>query len=104
MRTLLLTSMIGAAIVSAGSAGAASIHVDRSKNINMNRSAGSCQAFTEVISTNLNTVCAVTGSGGSFQGGGEFGNVVVENGAWVFHGNSCQPGVFFNITCFRVDP
>ena len=70
----------------------------------MNRPAGSCQAFTEVISTNLNTVCAVTGTGGAFEGGGEFGNLTVENGAWVFHGNSCQPGVFFTVACFRVDP
>jgi hypothetical protein len=104
MRNLLLTSTLGAALFAAESAYALSLAIETGKEINMDRPSGQCQGFTEVVSNNGNLACAVTASGGSFQGGGEFGRVQKENGVWIFRGSSCQPGTFFHVTCFRVDP
>jgi hypothetical protein len=42
--------------------------------------------------------------GGSLQGGGEFGALSKDNlGNWVFHGHSCQPRLFYVVTCFRAE-
>jgi hypothetical protein len=93
----------GATLIYAGSAFAASLHVATAQRIDMNRPSGSCQSFFQVITPNSNLACAITGSGGSFQGGGEGGVVELENNVWVFRGNSCQPGVNFTITCYRAE-
>jgi hypothetical protein len=91
----------GATLIYAGSAFAASLHVETKQRIDMNRPPNSCQSFTQIITPNTkNLACAITGSGGSFQGGGEGGFVELENNVWVFRGSSCQPGVSFTVTLF----
>jgi hypothetical protein len=47
-------------------------------------------------------VCLMSGSGGRFEGQGARGNLFRDNtSTWVFVGSSCQPGVFFHITCIE---
>jgi hypothetical protein len=103
MKRLLFSIFVGIALIATGSAFADTTHI-RSfllKRFDMDRPAGSCKDFNEVIVARTDAVCAVTGTGGQFTGLGERGRVFLENGAWVFQGNSCQPGVFFDITCFE---
>jgi hypothetical protein len=70
--------------------------------IDMNRPSGSCASFVQAINATPGTVCALTGSGGRFDGVGENGSLGLEGGSvWVFRGNSCQPGVHFRVSCFR---
>jgi hypothetical protein len=72
--------------------------------IQMNRAEGSCAPFSQNLLSDSaqNIICVVAGSGGHFQGGGEFGTVFRDaTNTWIFKGNSCQPGVFFKIECFR---
>jgi hypothetical protein len=104
MRKLLFANIACAALFAAGSAHAVSLQIVKGAHIDMNRAENSCQGFTQNIINDASVACMVTGSGGNFRGGGEFGNVVLEGGVWVFHGSSCEPGVFFNITCFRAIP
>ena len=68
--------------------------------IDMNRPAKSCQGFTKILGQF--DICAVTGPGGEFSGGGENGTVTFENGSWIFRGNSCEPGVFFHLSCYKL--
>jgi hypothetical protein len=79
--------------------GAAVIEFDQI--IDMNRPESQCQIFERFLTSNLNAFCAVTGTGGRFAGGGEFGRVEKRNNGWFFLGGSCQPGIFFKVSCFR---
>lgn len=58
-----------------------------------------CREVRRPLIDSRGTMCALTGISGRFDGAGERGHVVAENGAWVFYGSSCQPGVSFQITC-----
>jgi hypothetical protein len=69
--------------------------------IAMGQPAGQCKSFEKFVTPATGTFCALTGSGGLFARGGENGKFVVENGGWVFKGNSCQPGVFFTVDCIK---
>src|SRR4051812_38240988 len=80
---------------------AASLKVLLRNGIDMSRPAGSCQDFHVGLIEDDQAFCAITGTGGAFSGAKEFGHVGLESGAWVFRGSSCQPGIFFQVTCFK---
>jgi hypothetical protein len=70
-------------------------------NIDMNSPRG-CRSENVELTSLPGSFCAITGVGGGFAGGGEFGRVVKIDNVWRFQGNSCQAAVFFAVTCFRV--
>ena len=72
-----------------------------SQFINMSRS--SCAQYFRILAmANNDTVCTINGVRGKFKGAGESGRVTNENGVWVFRGKSCQSGVGFWVSCFRI--
>lgn len=70
--------------------------------IDMNRPAGSCQAYSKALGyTKSNAVCSLYGVKGALEGGGEYGRTSLDtSNRWVFKGSSCQPGVGFWVMCY----
>jgi hypothetical protein len=71
--------------------------------IDMNRQVGECWEYKKVLTTDLSNVCAVIGTGGAFEGGGEQFRIEQESSAWVFIGSSCQPDVHAHVICFKIE-
>jgi len=106
MRKALLTAIIGLALVGASSAHATRLHVFLSTQIELSKQGDNCAERTVKLTEDFadTAVCVITGAGGSLQGAGEFGSLSKDNlGNWQFHGHSCQPRLFFDVTCFRAE-
>jgi hypothetical protein len=105
MKKFLLASVAVAALFAAVPAQAV-LRIVHDEVINMNRASGDCKNFDKnlISDPGQNIVCVVSGSGGHFEGGGERGTVFRDNTkTWIFQGGSCQPGVFFHLTCMQND-
>ena len=61
-----------------------------------------CRDVRQPVTERTNTICALTGVAGKFNGAGEYGRLSAEGDHWVFIGSSCQPGVSFTVTCFAI--
>lgn len=72
------------------------------RSFDMDRS--SCLSYFSVLTTDMNAICVLAGVRGDFEGGGEYGYVQIENGAWVFRGRSCQNSIKFWVRCFKYYP
>jgi hypothetical protein len=81
-----------------------SVSIEANQEISIDTPSGVCRNVEKFLTSSQAAFCALTGSGGLFAGGGEAGRVVKRGNDWVFLGSSCQPAVFFNVTCFRVQP
>ena len=81
---------------------AANFNIVASQKIDIDQPSGQCRDIEKFLTSDTNSFCAVTGSGGSFQGGGEFGFITKKGNGWFFEGHSCQPGVFFAATCYQM--
>jgi hypothetical protein len=104
MRVLVLCAMLCAfaSSVHAQTGGLIAVmRIDAHEEINMHRNAGDCATFRRVVTRNQRALCAITGTGGNFQGGAENGRIERRDEGWVFTGSSCQGGIFFKVTCFR---
>jgi hypothetical protein len=69
------------------------------QDIVMDHQAG-CRARSQLLTSESNVLCAITGVGGEFAGGGEIGRVISRTDGWHFEGNACK-FVVFTVTCFR---
>jgi hypothetical protein len=104
MKKFLLASVTIASFFTGASAAQADLRIVFDRVINMNRNPNDCANFNQnlIEDPGKKIVCMVSGSGGHFQGAGERGSVSRDNtNTWVFTGGSCQPGVFFHITCIE---
>jgi hypothetical protein len=77
-------------------------------DIVMNQPSGTCREFARPLVSDTSgkndSFCALTGTGGAFAGAGETGKVLKQGDTWLFMGSSCQPGVFFRVTCVKIRP
>ena len=104
MRKLLQTASIGIALVCTSSAHATKLHVFLSTQIELSSQGNVCANKTVKLTEDFSetAICVITGVGGSLQGEGEFGSLSKDKlGNWEFHGHSCQPRLFYVVTCFR---
>jgi hypothetical protein len=104
MRKSLQTAIIGIALVCANSAHATKLHVVLSTQIELSKQGDVCADKKVLLrkDDNETTMCVITGLGGSLQGEAEFASLSKDKlGNWQFHGHSCQPRLFFVVTCFR---
>jgi hypothetical protein len=97
-RTIQLASL--GALLFASQADAATVEIAISPQDILMDHRGGCRGRAQLLTTEANTLCAITGVGGEFAGGGEIGRVVSRTDGWHFEGNSCK-FVIFTVTCFR---
>jgi len=105
-KLLLRTVIIGIALGCANSANATKLHVFLSTQIEVSSQSGGCADKKVLLTEDYSdtAICVITGLGGSLQGGGEYGALSKDNlGNWQFHGHSCQPRLFYDVTCFRAE-
>ena len=102
MKKLLIVGMSAACIVSVSPAFGKLVQIGNTRTLTINQPAGQCknESITLLDDRNDEYLCAITGVGGHFDGGGEQGQIIKVNGVWLLSGSSCQPGVFFQATCW----
>jgi hypothetical protein len=99
MKKLLMAVVSAACIVSSGPASAGKLHEVAFKHIDVPQ--GGSKDVSLIDDPNDDILCALTGVGGHFDGGGEHGAVLKVNNLWHLSGSSGQPGVFFEATCWQ---
>jgi len=101
MRKLLPTAIAGIALLCASSAHATKLKIVLSHQFELKCGK---QEVNMRPDDNGETMCVITGVGGSFAGEAEFASLSKDSsGNWIFHGQSCQPRTFVVVTCFRAE-
>lgn len=100
MKKLLVAGVSAACIFSTNPASAGSLHQIFFRHLDIPQ--GQSLSVTLIDDPNEQILCALTGVGGHFDGGGEHGAVLKVNGVWLLSGSSGQPGVFFEATCWQL--
>jgi len=100
MKKLLIAGMAAACIVSSNPASAGKLHQVFFRHLDVPAGTRSLNV-TLIDDPNDDILCALTGVGGHFAGGGEHGSVLKVNGTWILGGAAGQPGVFFEATCWQ---
>ena len=78
---------------------ACSAEIVASKTIDISGDVGGCGKPVEAITSDPNTLCAMT-LDGAVHGNAKGELTQKEKGVWVFRSASCQPGISARITCY----
>lgn len=99
MKKLLIAGVSAACIFSVNPASAGKLIPVVAKHLDV--PPGGSKDLPLIDNPNGDILCALTGIGGHFAGGGEHGNVDLVDGRWHLVGEAGQPGVYFEATCWR---